>query len=171
MASSAKGVFAAGDVAQARHCVTGRKVCYGTWTNACEQGRIAGLNMVGCRVEWIGGLNRNVTAFFGHTLGSVGVFGARPADWEMHHYENRRRGISRRLLFRDGRCDGAVLWNACDDMGVLGWLISTRRDCSGLEARLTRGLGSSAEAMRKGLIPGADGPCRGVQAGGQEKAN
>ena len=61
MATSVPGVFAAGDVAQAAHCVTGRRVCYGTWTSACEQGRIAGLNMAGSHIHWTGGLNRNVT--------------------------------------------------------------------------------------------------------------
>jgi NAD(P)H-nitrite reductase large subunit len=157
MATSAEGVYAAGDVAQATHCVTGRRVCYGTWTNACDQGRIAGLNMIGCRTEWIGGLNRNVTTLFGHALGSVGVLqpegGNRGgSDGRMlHHYVDPRRRVSRRLIFRGGRCDGAVVWNACDDLGVLSWLISTRHDCSGWEERLTRGETTLGDALRERL--------------------
>ena len=157
MATSAAGVYAAGDVAQATHCVTGRKVCYGTWTNACDQGRIAGLNMIGCRTEWTGGLNRNVTTLFGHALGSVGVLqpggGSRGGGdgRTLHHYVDPRRRISRRLIFRDGRCDGAVVWNACDDLGVLSWLISTRHDCSGWEERLTRGETTLGDTLRRGL--------------------
>jgi nitrite reductase (NADH) large subunit len=157
MATSAEGVYAAGDVAQATHCVTGRKVCYGTWTNACEQGRIAGLNMIGFRTEWTGGLNRNVTTLFGHTLGSVGIL--RPGSGSrgggdgrtLHHHVDPRRHVSRRLIFRNGRCDGAVVWNACDDLGVLSWLISTRHDCSGWEQRLTRGEATLGDALRRGL--------------------
>jgi nitrite reductase (NADH) large subunit len=159
MATSVPGVFAAGDVTQATHCVTGEKVCYGTWTNACEQGRIAGLNMIGSHAEWAGGLNRNVTALFGHTLGSVGVFHlpagesrlARPHR-RLHHYHDRRRNVSRRLAFRDGRCEGAVLWNACDDLGVLSSLISVRRDCSGWEQRLARGGATFADGLCMGLL-------------------
>jgi nitrite reductase (NADH) large subunit len=161
MATTADGVYAAGDVAQGTHCVTGRKVCYGTWTNATQQGRIAGLNMIGCRSEWAGGLNRNVTTLFGNTLGSVGIF--RTPDGSsrrgraggdglvVYHHKDKRRGVSRRLLFRNGRCHGAVVWNACDDLGVLGWLISTRRDCSGWEQRLARGESTLGHTLREKL--------------------
>ncbi|MBU0618069.1 MAG: FAD-dependent oxidoreductase [Planctomycetes bacterium] len=149
METSLPGVFAAGDVTQATHCVTGRKTCYGTWTNACEQGRIAGLNMIGRRIEWTGGLNRNVTTFFGNTLGSVGLTRMEAGDGcELHAYQDRRRSISRRLTFRDGCLQGAVLWNACDDLGVLSSLISTGRDCHGREDHLARRLATSADALR-----------------------
>jgi NAD(P)H-nitrite reductase large subunit len=161
METSVPGVFAAGDVAQARHCVSGRRVCFGTWSNACEQGRIAGLNMAGRHTEWGGGLNRNVTTLFGNTLGSVGVFGVsgegdgRPdPEYAVHSHQDRRRGVSRRLVFRGGRCQGAVLWNSCDDLGVLSWLISTGRDCRGWEDRLARGESSLGEALRRGLVYG-----------------
>ena len=148
MGTSVPGIFAAGDVAQATHCVTGRRVCYGTWSNACEQGRIAGLNMIGCHAEWTGGLNRNVTTIFGNTLGSVGLTRMEAGDHsELHAYQDRRRNISRRLTFRDGCLQGAVLWNACDDLGVLSSLISTHQDCHGREDRLAR-RASSADALR-----------------------
>jgi len=165
MATSTEGVYAAGDVAQATHCVTGRKVCYGTWTNACDQGRIAGLNMIGCHTEWTGGLNRNVTTLFGNALGSVGVLppgGSSRGGGDgrtLHHYVDPRRRVSRRLIFRDGRCDGAVVWNACDDLGVLSWLISTRHDCSGCEERLTRGEITFGDALRRGLTGVLRAPC------------
>ena len=57
----------------------------------------------------------------------------------LKHHRDRRREISRQLLLSDGRCLGAVLWNACDDLGILSWLISTRRDCSEWEDRVARG--------------------------------
>ncbi|MBU0637877.1 MAG: FAD-dependent oxidoreductase [Planctomycetes bacterium] len=155
MATSAEGVFAAGDVAQATHCVSGRKVCYGTWTNATEQGRIAGLNMLGQRTEWTGGLNRNVATIFGNTLGSVGLLpaaDARRSDGvELFHYQSRRRTVSRRLVFRQGRCAGAVVWNAVNDLGVLAGLISTQRDCTGWEERLARGDATCGETLRQRL--------------------
>lgn len=153
METSVPGVFAAGDVAQATHCVTGRKVCYGTWTNACEQGRIAGLNMVGGHIHWTGGLNRNVTTLFGNTLGSVGVIHADAAASDgrpgatLKRYSDPRRQVSRRLLFSGGRCLGAVVWNACDDLGILSWLISTGRDCTGWEGRVARGENVCADVL------------------------
>jgi len=152
MATSVPAVFAAGDVAQASHCVTGRKVCYGTWTNACEQGRIAGLNMAGSHTAWTGGLNRNVTTLFGNTLGSVGMIhaDAEPmADRRVHleHFEDPRRRVSRRLFFADGRCLGAVLWNSCNDLGTLSWLIGSGRDWTGRESRMARGEKVWADAL------------------------
>jgi nitrite reductase (NADH) large subunit len=148
MQTSLPGIFAAGDVTQATHCVTGRKVCYGTWTNACEQGRVAGLNMIGRRTEWTGGLNRNVTNLFGNTLGAVGLTRMTGGDGcELHACEDGRRNISRRLIFRDGCLQGAVLWNACDDLGVLSSLIATHHDCTGFEDRLAR-RASSTDALR-----------------------
>jgi hypothetical protein len=69
----------------------------------------------------------------------------------VYHYADNRRAISRRLLFRDGCCLGAVVWNASDDLGVLGWLISTRRDCSGWEQRLARGETTLGYALREML--------------------
>jgi len=149
MQTSVPGIFAAGDVTQATHCVTGRKVCYGTWTNACEQGRVAGLNMIGRHTEWTGGLNRNVTNIFGHTLGAVGLTRTTDGDGsELHAHQDRRRKISRRLIFRGGCLHGAVLWNACDDLGVLSSLISTHQDCHGREDRLAR-RARSADALRR----------------------
>jgi len=149
MQTSVPGIYAAGDVTQATHCVTGRKTCYGTWTNACEQGRIAGLNMIGCRTEWTGGLNRNVTTIFGNTLGAVGLTRMTDGDGcKLHAHQDRRRNSSRRLIFRDGCLQGAVLWNACDDLGVLSSLIATRHDCTGCEARLSRGPAAFADALR-----------------------
>jgi len=150
--TSAPGVYAAGDVAQASHCVSGEKVCYGTWTNACEQGRIAGLNMTGTAALWNGGLNRNVTTLFGNTIGSVGMIRERDvsrsgADVRVVRHRDRRSGTSRRILFSAGRCVGAVAWNACDDLGVIGWLINSGRDCTGQEERMARGQRVYADAL------------------------
>lgn len=58
------------------------------------------------------------------------------------------------MLFSDGRCLGAVLWNACDDLGVLSWLISTRRDCTGWEDRVARGENVCADTLGSKLAHG-----------------
>ena len=150
MQSSIPDIFAAGDVAQATHCVTGRRTCFGTWTNAVEQGRIAGLNLIGQSTEWIGGLNRNVTNIFGNTLAAVGLTSIPPGEdrhYYLHTWQDRRRAVSRRLIFRDGCLLGAVLWNECDDLGVLGSLIATERDCTGYETQITRGMSTWAGAF------------------------
>jgi hypothetical protein len=70
------------------------------------------------------------------------------------HHRDRRRRTSRRLLFSGGQCIGAVLWNACDDLGILSWLISTRRDCSGWEDRVARGESLYADTLGFGLARG-----------------
>ncbi|MEB4210190.1 FAD/NAD(P)-binding oxidoreductase [Mycobacterium sp. 94-17] len=54
MATSAPGVYAAGDVALAYHDVADRPVATEHWQDAADQGEIAGARAAGCHVKWDG---------------------------------------------------------------------------------------------------------------------
>jgi len=47
MRTNIKNIFAAGDVAEEKNSLTGKTEVNATWPNACIQGQIAGLNIVG----------------------------------------------------------------------------------------------------------------------------
>jgi 3-phenylpropionate/trans-cinnamate dioxygenase ferredoxin reductase component len=54
MASSAPGIFAAGDVALAFNCAAGRRIAIEHWQDAADQGAIAGASAAGVDAEWDG---------------------------------------------------------------------------------------------------------------------
>ena len=54
MSTSTKGVYAAGDVALARHAVAGRHLAIEHWQDATDQGAIAGTSAAGKRATWDG---------------------------------------------------------------------------------------------------------------------
>jgi len=54
MSTSTKGVYAAGDVALARHAAAGRHLAIEHWQDATDQGAIAGTSAAGKRATWDG---------------------------------------------------------------------------------------------------------------------
>ena len=69
------GIFAAGDVAQVRDPVTGRRVLDSLWNPAREQGLAAGKNMAGAHVPYIKEIPFNVTRLAGLTTTIIGMVG------------------------------------------------------------------------------------------------
>ena len=52
MHTSARNVYAAGDVALAHNVTAGRRIPAEHWRDAAHQGRVAGLTAAGFRAEW-----------------------------------------------------------------------------------------------------------------------
>lgn len=78
--TNAAGVYAAGDVAEAKDFLGGGTAVHAIWPAAVEQGRIAGANMAGAGIAYRGSLGMNVVELFGVTLAQVGRFKEGPAD-------------------------------------------------------------------------------------------
>ncbi len=60
MESNVKDIFAAGDVAESFDCIYGEPGLKATWSNAVEQGHIAGLNIAGKRCKYPGFQSFNI---------------------------------------------------------------------------------------------------------------
>jgi phenylglyoxylate dehydrogenase epsilon subunit len=77
MRTGANDIWAAGDVAQAKSFFDPTKAVQGTLPTAVEQGRTAGLDMVGDPVlkPYPGGIPMNTYKFFGHRSFSIGLAG------------------------------------------------------------------------------------------------
>ncbi|MBN2492985.1 MAG: FAD-dependent oxidoreductase [Deltaproteobacteria bacterium] len=73
MQSSAEGVFAAGDCAEAYHRLLGRGVFLPRGTTANKQGRIAGANVAGADERFRGVLGSSVTKIFSLAVGHTGL--------------------------------------------------------------------------------------------------
>lgn len=88
-----ENVFAAGDVAEAVYLISGKRQIIATWSNACIQGRVAGLNMAGYPGKSNGGLNGNITSVFGLILATIGLAKFADGDFEELKYVDGKREI------------------------------------------------------------------------------
>jgi NAD(P)H-nitrite reductase large subunit len=131
MRTNFSNIFAAGDVTEGENIVTGKMEVMPNWSNACKQGRIAGLNMVGCQQRFEGGLKETITTIFGLTVVSIGVSkaseGGGLTEPKFFDPEGKRY---RKILLSDNRIVGAVLLERAGDAGILKNLIRNKKDIS-----------------------------------------
>ena len=128
METNVEGIYAAGDVAQARDFFSGEQVIYGLWPSAVEQGDVAGRNMAGFKETYRGNLKMNVTRIFAMPIASMGDFGSKRVA-ETLIKKDEERNIYRKICFDEkGVIIGAVLINQVDDLGVFHGLIQERKN-------------------------------------------
>ena len=144
-------VFAAGDLAQGRNRVTGTVELVPNWINACEQGRIAGMNMVGADGAFPGSVAENITTLFGVPVASIGVTraGRDGADLREVKYRDNERGIYRKLLFQADALVGAVLLRDIEDAGVLRSAIVSGANLGRLEKEVVAGSVGFAHTLHR----------------------
>ena len=116
MSTSTKGVYAAGDVALARHAVAGRHLAIEHWQDATDQGAIAGTSAAGKRATWDG-----VPGFWS-TIGEATI-----------KYHAWGDGYQRSRML--SHPDGFTVWYEADD-AVVGVLTHNADDDSDLGQRL-----------------------------------
>ncbi len=76
MQTSVPGIYAAGDVAQARHLLSGKSEIFGNWPSACIEGKIAGCNMAGKEHKLAGEVAYNVLPVFCRCSAGVRLHGS-----------------------------------------------------------------------------------------------
>ena len=116
MSTSTKGVYAAGDVALARHAVAGRHLAIEHWQDATDQGAIAGTSAAGKRATWDG-----VPGFWS-TIGEATI-----------KYHAWGDGYQRSRML--SHPEGFTVWYEADD-AVVGVLTHNADDDSDLGQRL-----------------------------------
>jgi NAD(P)H-nitrite reductase large subunit len=72
MQTNKKNIFAAGDIAEVFEQIEGKQGSFAIWSNAIEQGRIAGLNMAGIETKYDGAENVNVLDIFDTPVVAMG---------------------------------------------------------------------------------------------------
>jgi len=120
MQTTAPGIFAAGDVAEAVDIARGARWVNAIWPEAVAQGRIAGINMAGRKVAYKGSLSRNVIRIFDLDVMTAGIVDV-PADdgYEVVSAIDARRKTYRKLVFREDRLVGMTLVNCIEQGGLL----------------------------------------------------
>jgi NAD(P)H-nitrite reductase large subunit len=123
--TSAPGVYAAGDCAEAFDKVSGKTIVSAIQPNAAEQARVAALNMVGQRAELQGVTQINV-------LDTLGLISASFGNWEgvaggqhveLTQPEERTGGRHLSLQFADGKLVGCNAIGWTQHVGVMRGLV------------------------------------------------
>lgn len=130
MRTNIKNIFAAGDVAEEKNSLTGKTEVNATWPNACIQGQIAGLNMVGYMRRHDVQFRENITTFFGLTIASIGSAKLKGRGAEELRHADPRRYLYRKFLLHGERIIGAVLLGELRDVGVISYCIRNAIDIS-----------------------------------------
>jgi NAD(P)H-nitrite reductase large subunit len=143
MRTSAEGVYAAGDVAEAPLSASERhgggpsppKGVVGNWLNAVQQGRVAGRNLAGRQVAYGGSVRANAFRLAGLPVISVGeVEGAEGQSWGQL---DQGAQVYRRLAFRNGRLTGIIqVGGDVADVGILSTCIKSGTGVAGLQEPL-----------------------------------
>ena len=122
--TSAKGVFAAGDVAQGLDFSTGEYSVHAIQPTATEHGRIAALNMLGRQAYYKGSLNMNVLATVGLVSSSFGSWDGVGGDSGVAVDEDGYKYL--RLEFDGDQLVGALGLGLTDHVGVIRGLIQNK---------------------------------------------
>ena len=127
--SSAPNVYAAGDVAEGKNLVTGKKEVHAIETTAMEHGRVVGANMAGKKVKYPGSVLMNIVGVAGLNVASFGSWD--DADAEVIAKADEGRSAYRKYLFKKGKMVGAIMtsphretWNG-NDLGMIKGLVQS----------------------------------------------
>jgi NAD(P)H-nitrite reductase large subunit len=122
--TSAKDVYAAGDVAQGKDLSSGEFSVLAIQPVAADHGRIAALNMAGHQTPHEGSLNMNVLDTIGLVSSSFGAWeGVKGGTSALMRDEHTYRYL--RLEFDDDRLAGAQAVGLTDHIGIARGLIQT----------------------------------------------
>jgi NAD(P)H-nitrite reductase large subunit len=134
--TSAAGVYAAGDVAEAYDIsIKGRRVVP-IWPNAYLQGYKAGKNMAGAREKYAGGLPMNSIAFYGIPTISAGTTNPPNGGYEVMARVEPERNYYRKIVLKRGKLVGYVLVGEVARAGLLTGLIREEAPVAGFKERL-----------------------------------
>lgn len=123
MQTSVKGVYAAGDVAEASDFFTGQKNPMPIWPDAYIQGDVAGTAMAGGDKHYAGGLAMNSIEFFKVPTISMGITNPADGGFELLTFQEPENYCYRKIVLKDNRLVGAVLVGNVDRAGIYSGLI------------------------------------------------
>jgi len=140
MRTSVEGIYAAGDVTEGENRVTGKVEPVPNWINACEQGRIAGLNMVGVDETFRGSVTENVTHLFGLTIVSIGMTKISSEDKYLEELRvmDLEKKIYKKMVVSGNRLMGAILLGDIQDVGVIRNIIISSVNISPFKSYLPK---------------------------------
>lgn len=133
MCTNVPGVYAAGDVAE----FEGR--LYGLWPAAVAQAEVAAVNALGGDRRYFGTVPSTVLKVAGVDVASVGVFEPAHSDDEVIVHEDLEASRYRKLVVREGRPIGGILFGCPQEQAGLSTMVKAQEV-----------LGPKLDALRRG---------------------
>jgi NAD(P)H-nitrite reductase large subunit len=137
METNVPGVFAAGDVAEAKDFFSGQKNPMPIWPDAYIQGDIAGVVMAGGEKSYSGGVAMNSLELFKVPTISMGI--SNPVDtkeFEIFTYQDQENSQYRKIVIKGNLLVGAVLVGNVERAGIFAGLIREKMDISSIRGSL-----------------------------------
>jgi NAD(P)H-nitrite reductase large subunit len=158
METSIKGIYAAGDVAEAADALYGGKRPIPIFPNAYRQGKVAGKNMAGEPMAFEGGMPMNSVDVLGLPTISVGITAPQdPEGYEMLSKKSDNPVSYRKIVLKDNRIVGVIFIGDIDRAGIFTGLVKNRVDASQFKDLLLTddfGLISLPREYRKHMVSG-----------------
>jgi NAD(P)H-nitrite reductase large subunit len=131
METRVPGIFAAGDVAEARDFFSGQKNPMPIWPDAYIQGDIAGVVMAGGEKSYSGGVAMNSLELFKVPTISMGISNpVDPKEFEILTYQDLENSQYRKIIIKGNLLVGAVLVGNVERAGIFAGLIREKMDIS-----------------------------------------
>ena len=134
METNIPGIYACGDVAEYRDFFTGANRINASVVNAAEQGKCVAEHLMGKGSPHPGLIPINTFKCGDLRLVSLGKLEPRDGD-RVFEERDPDKQVYRRLIFNDGRLEGAVFLNTAVDGGILYRLVRERTPLEGLEEK------------------------------------
>jgi NAD(P)H-nitrite reductase large subunit len=134
MMTNKKDIFAAGDITEVREQIEGSKGTFAIWPNAIEQGRIAGLNMVGEHTEYDGADIVNVLDILGTPVVAMGRTSSDIGKCKV--ISRFTPQDSKKILMKNNRIVGLQFVGTIRNSGTFYSLIKKGTDVNNIKDRL-----------------------------------
>jgi NAD(P)H-nitrite reductase large subunit len=133
--TNARGIYAAGDVAECFDLVRGAPYINALWPNAVEQGRVAGLNIAGERVAYPGSVAMNSVDFFGLAVISMGLK-KEDEQCEVLQILDKKAPVYKKFIIKENKLKGFVGVGKINNSGVFLKLMRENIDISTIKQEL-----------------------------------
>jgi NAD(P)H-nitrite reductase large subunit len=137
METNVKGIFAAGDVAEASDFFTDQKNPMPIWPDAYIQGDVAGTVMAGGDKGYIGGLSMNSLELFKVPTISMGITNpVEPKKYSILTYQDLENYQYRKIVMQGKLLVGAVLVGNVERAGIFAGIIREKIDITPFKGSL-----------------------------------
>lgn len=134
MESNIKRIFAAGDVAESFDCINGKPGLKATWSNAVEQGHVAGLNIAGKKCKYPGFQSYNIVHISNIPFLSMGNVTNLPKNCS--ELVSKSIDSTRKVFIKDDRILGIELYGDLTNSGHLFSLINKESYIKGYNEKI-----------------------------------
>jgi NAD(P)H-nitrite reductase large subunit len=134
MQTNINNIYAAGDIVEVWDQIQMKNDIYATWPNAIEQGRIAGLNMVGLTTNYDGAEVVNVLDIFDTPVVAVGQ--TSDVMKRIKTISSFTPKTSKKIILKDDKIIGLQFVGSIRNTGTFYSIMKKGLSVSGLEDRL-----------------------------------